>query len=294
MLAGTFGFAYLENLSFLHSFYFTLITVATVGYGDITPHTQAGKILAMLVIVFGVGTFLGVIASGTEMLLERREREQRRQKLNMVLGLFFGEVGTGLLSGFSKYDARVGQIERNLLINERWEPGEFTKIQKLVAAYEPDIQVQGAGLDEFKGFLNEKSDFLVRLFENPNLLEHEGFTELLRALLHLKEELALRKVLTDLPETDYRHLSGDINRVYRLLLVEWVAYMKYLKLSFPYLFSLALRTNPFDGSASPIAPIPGPSFARSKTMASAWCSGPPAAWAKCLIGSSPPAAPFRT
>lgn len=48
MLAGTIGFAFLENLSFFNSFYFTFITVATVGYGDITPHTVAGKVLEAL------------------------------------------------------------------------------------------------------------------------------------------------------------------------------------------------------------------------------------------------------
>lgn len=252
MLIGTVGFSSLEGLSFLDSFYFTFITVATVGYGDITPHTQTGKILAMLVIVFGVGTFLGVVASGTEMLLERREREERRQKLNMVLGLFFGEVGTDLLTRFSEHDSEVELIRNTLQITQEWKTEDFTKVFRFAAEYKPGVDSKKAKLDELKVFLNEKSDFFVRLFENPNLLEHEGFTELLRALLHLKEELMHRKEMVGLPETDYQHLSGDMNRAYRLLLMEWLDYMKYLKMSYPYLFSLALRTNPFDKNASPI------------------------------------------
>lgn len=255
MVVGTFGFAFLENHSLLDSFYFTFITVATVGYGDITPHTQTGKLLAILVIVFGVGTFLGVIASGTEMLIERREIEVRRQKLNMVLGLFFSELGTDLLARFSEHDSHVEQIRSALLVDQQWETKDFSHVYNLLEGYKPNVTSRDMELDRLKAFLNDKTDFFVRLFENPNLLEHEKFTELLRALLHLKEELTYRKVLAGLPEADYNHLSGDINRAYGMLLKEWLHYMKYLKTAFPYLFSLALRTNPFDKNASPVIQV---------------------------------------
>lgn len=86
----------------------------------------------------------------------------------------------------------------------------------------------------------------------PNLLEHESFTELLRAVCHLTQELSHRKDLIELPDTDYEHLAGDIKRAYVLLVHEWVDYMKYLKDNYPYFFSLAMRTNPFDQDASPI------------------------------------------
>jgi hypothetical protein len=88
--------------------------------------------------------------------------------------------------------------------------------------------------------------------ENPVLLEHESFTELLRAVFHLTEELAVREDLQKLPHTDYAHLAGDITRSYVLLVHEWLDYMKHLKDNYPYLFSLAMRTNPFDQNASVI------------------------------------------
>jgi hypothetical protein len=58
--------------------------------------------------------------------------------------------------------------------------------------------------------------------------------------------------VSELPASDYGHLSGDIKRVYGLLIAEWLAYMKHLKDKYPYLFSLAVRTNPFDAAASVI------------------------------------------
>jgi hypothetical protein len=92
----------------------------------------------------------------------------------------------------------------------------------------------------------------MTMLENPYLIEHDTFTELMQALFHLTEELRVRERLTDLPDTDYAHLSGDINRVYGLLIREWLVYMKHLKENYPYLFSLAMRTNPFDTNASPV------------------------------------------
>jgi hypothetical protein len=72
------------------------------------------------------------------------------------------------------------------------------------------------------------------------------------AVFHLEEELHVRKRLTNLPPSDYDHLTEDINQIYGLLIVEWLNYMKNLKQNYPHFFSLAMRTNPFDANASPI------------------------------------------
>ncbi|MDD5585217.1 MAG: hypothetical protein PHV55_09220 [Candidatus Omnitrophica bacterium] len=45
-------------------------------------------------------------------------------------------------------------------------------------------------------------------------------------------------------------LSGDMKRAYQQLILRWLDYMKYLKQDYPYLFSLAMRTNPFDANAA--------------------------------------------
>ena len=74
-----------------------------------------------------------------------------------------------------------------------------------------------------KDYLLEKRTFFLRLLENPNLLEHETFTELLWAVFHLTDELAARKDLTTLQESDFNHLLGDINRVYAALTRQWLS-----------------------------------------------------------------------
>jgi hypothetical protein len=95
-------------------------------------------------------------------------------------------------------------------------------------------------------------EFMVRLLENPNLIEHETFTDLLRAVFHLADELQFRPDFSTLPANDKAHLVGDVRRAYSLLVSEWLEQMEYLETNYPYLFSLAVRTNPFSEAASAV------------------------------------------
>jgi len=124
-------------------------------------------------------------------------------------------------------------------------------MEKVLKDHNFEIDARVGDLDALKQFVLEKRPFLLRLLENSNLLEHEFFTELLWAVFHLTEELSSREDVRALPESDYKHLAGDIKRAYRLLVREWLSHMEHLKSDYPYLFSLAVRTNSFDPNASP-------------------------------------------
>ena len=252
LLLGTVGFMSIEGLSPSDAFYFTIVTIATVGYGDISSTTSAGKILTVILIIAGVGTFLGVVANASDMLLNRREQRIRKQKLNMVIGLFFSEIGTQLLSYFSEFDPQLENIRKDLIVTTKWSDYEFASVMNRLRAYSYEIDIHQGKLTELRIFLKRKGDFLIRLLENPLLLEHEYFTDLLLAVFHLREEMLSRNDLKQLPDSDYAHLSVDIKRSYDLLVHYWIEHMKYLKADYPYLFSHAMRTNPFDPNASPI------------------------------------------
>jgi len=90
---------------------------------------------------------------------------------------------------------------------------------------------------------------MLRLLENPNLLEHDTFTDLMLAVFHLHDELACRDQVTDLPEKDLAHLAGDIKRAMQWVVSEWLFYLRHLKEHYPYLYSLEVRKNPFDPEA---------------------------------------------
>ena len=185
-------------------------------------------------------------------LLSVKEKRSMLEKLNMLIGAFFSEVGTRLLTYFSDFDPKLDKIRNDLIVTDDWSEQEFVNVCQRLRDYDYGVDIKKIDLEHLSSFLGHKRDFLVRLLENPNLLEHESFTELLRAVFHLTEELASREDVRQLPDTDYQHLSRDIKRAYTLLVREWLDYMKYLKDNYPYLFSLAMRTNPFDQQASPI------------------------------------------
>ncbi|UCH78269.1 MAG: hypothetical protein JSU81_11200 [Candidatus Coatesbacteria bacterium] len=184
-------------------------------------------------------------------LLTYREKRTLLTKLNMVIGAFFGEVGTELLNIFAAHDADFDRVRPQVLVNQNWASRDFLGLQaaRKMAAYDYTVEFDAASLDQLRDFLLARREFLLRLLENPALLEHESFTDMLWAVTHLTEELAHRASLHDLPAADYAHLAGDVTRAYARLLAEWLRYMEHLQRTYPYLFSLALRTNPFDPQA---------------------------------------------
>lgn len=252
LVIGTVGFALTEGLSPLDALYFTIVTVGTVGYGDIHPSTPAGKALAIAVIVLGVGTFLGAIASIAETVLNRRERQERLEKLNMVIGAFFSEVGTPLLRAFADADPNLAGVREACKIAPSWGAQDFAALQSLLKSHPYKVVIGDVDLAGLKGFLVGERRFLLGLLENPMLPEHEAFTSLLWAVFHLADELSHREDLSALPASDLAHLANDMERAYALLAVQWLAYMEHLKAAYPYLFSLAVRLNPFVPNVSPI------------------------------------------
>jgi len=245
-------FMRVEGLAFVDAIYFIVVTVTTVGYGDIHAQTSVGKLMAILLILTGVGTFGGLAASVTEVLLNRRERRARQEKLNMVIGAFFSEVGTMLLTYFSDFDTRVEAIKQDLLVSGNWTAEQFDRVSERIRRYEYSVDAAQVDFEHLRTFLVGKRGFLLRLLENPSLMEHELFTDLILAVFHLTEELGHRKKVKDLPDSDQVHLAGDVQRIYGLLVHQWLDYMRHLKVSYPYLFSLAIRTNPFDEKASAV------------------------------------------
>ena len=185
-------------------------------------------------------------------LLTIREKRSMLKKLNMVIGAFFNEVGTGLLEYLSKFDTHRSDITEKLIVSNKWSEKEFTSLIIRLKKYSFEIDAKAGDLDGLKTFLLEKRGFLLGLLENPNLLEHESFTDLLWAVTHLTEEVALRKNIGELGEADAGHVAGDIRRAYSLLIIEWLRYMQHLKSDYPYLFSLVVRTHPFQDAPSPV------------------------------------------
>jgi len=186
-----------------------------------------------------------------EWLLNEREKSALLNKLNMVIGAFFSEVGTRLFKCIFRFDAHFDKIRGNFIMTADWSDAEFKNAGKRIIDYDYKIESRRGDLEELRDCLVGKREFMLALLENPNLLEHESFTELLWAVFHLTEELDNRENVKQLSDADLEHISNDIKRAYIALISEWLKYMKHLKNEYPYLFSLAVRMNPFDPNAKP-------------------------------------------
>ncbi len=182
-------------------------------------------------------------------LLANRSKQNKLEKMNIVVGVFFSEIGTWLLTYLSDNDPNLCRLSGDLVKIDQWSDEEFIRVQDKFKNHNYSIDIKKIDIKALSTYLSSKRSFSLRLLENPLLLENESFTNLLRSVFHLTEELEHRRDFQGLPDSDYLHLAGDIERAYFLLVMEWMTYMRYLNSNYPYLFSLAMRTNPFDENA---------------------------------------------
>jgi hypothetical protein len=187
-----------------------------------------------------------------ERILARREKQAMLQKLNMVVGAFFNEIGNYLLRYLLSYFDNRSEISRHLNISQSWTKKDFRRAADFAHNLRVEVDCHHADLEGLKAFLAQKRVFLLTLLGNPNLLEHDRLTDLLWAATHLDEELEARPSVKDLPDKDLEHIAGDIQRLYDHLASEWIDYVEHLKSNYPFLFSLVLRTHPFQEDQSAI------------------------------------------
>jgi hypothetical protein len=182
-------------------------------------------------------------------ILDWREKQVMLSKMNMVVGVFFSEMGTRLLGellpGFDR-----PQIVARLGVKPDWDTGDFRQATAFADGLKPQADCRAINLEALKDFLSHERDLVLRLLENPNLLEHERFTDMLWAVSHLAEELEARPQLQSLPKSDEAHIGADIGRAFGALAAQWLEYVQHLRSNYPYLYSLVLRTHPLQDHPS--------------------------------------------
>ena len=170
----------------------------------------------------------------------------RMQKMNMVIGVFFSELGTELLRNLYINDPQAMTLRETFETAGDLNAKEVVSLVKKLREYPFRVNLEKHALVDLRDMLTARRDFMVRLLENPSLLENENFTNLLWAIFHLTEELDARTDLSRIPESDFEHLKGDISRSYGHLFREWLMYMRHLHDQYPFLYSFAMRTSPIE------------------------------------------------
>lgn len=231
----------------------TLVAISGVCYGiNYLVFRDVPFMLKLITLQIGfVPISVVLITVWLNRLISQRENKHRLQKLNIVISNFFIEVGTPLLDCLSAFDTNRDEISKSLSITITWSDQDFATAKNMLRDHNYVIASVPADLEALRILLNSKRSFLMLVLENPNLLEREEFTNLLSAIAHLTEELVRRIDLAKLGQADYDHIAVDIKRAYTLLLDVWLDYMKHIKHDYPYLYSLAVRINPFNPLAAP-------------------------------------------
>lgn len=73
MIIGTISFHFIEKWSYMDSFYFTGVTLTTIGYGDLVPVTDSGKVFTILFSLMGIGVFLYALSVIAENYFVKKE-----------------------------------------------------------------------------------------------------------------------------------------------------------------------------------------------------------------------------
>src|SRR5260370_41852096 len=122
LAGGTVGFVVIEKYPWFDAFYMTLITVTTVGYGEVHELSNAGRIFNSFLIFFGVVILLLAVGGMTQTVIELELNQffGKRRTKNMIAKLEghfilcgFGRVGRGAAEELSQAGVPFVVVDRD-------------------------------------------------------------------------------------------------------------------------------------------------------------------------------------
>ena len=70
IFAGTVGYYWIDGFSLFNAFYMTVITMATVGYGEVEPLSDNGRLFTVFLIITSFGTFAYAVTTVTKFIID--------------------------------------------------------------------------------------------------------------------------------------------------------------------------------------------------------------------------------
>ena len=122
LIFGTGGYLLIERWSLIDAFYMTVITISTVGYGEVHPLSSQGRLFTSVLIVGGVGTMLYAFGVFAETLseghfLEFRRVRQLQREVNRLRDHFivcgYGRIGTQVVAEFEAAGLQYVVVDSN-------------------------------------------------------------------------------------------------------------------------------------------------------------------------------------
>ena len=122
VVLGTAGYIYVERLRPLDALYMTVITLATVGYREVAPLSDSGKIFTMTLIAFGIIIVFWALGSLVDVMVsERLWRSIRRRKMEKQISKLrnhqivcgYGRMGQQIVKDFIRHGISFAVVEAN-------------------------------------------------------------------------------------------------------------------------------------------------------------------------------------
>jgi len=193
---GVIGYMVIEGWNFRDSLFMTVITITTVGYGEVHELTAAGEMFTIVLLIFGVGIILYLLGTTAKLLLEGEledliGRKRLEKKINELRGHYiicgFGRMGKTIAKELSSRGIDILIIEQNSVPN--LEKGELLILEG--DANNEDV-LKSAGIEKAKGLISVLSSDAENLFL---VLSARDLNPDLFIVARASEESSERKIL---------------------------------------------------------------------------------------------------
>jgi voltage-gated potassium channel len=170
LVIGTIGFQLIEGYSAFDAFYMTLITISTVGYRELTPLSETGRIFNSFLILFGVGSMFLAVGVITQTVIEfeiedhfgKRRRKRVIESLhNHVIVCGYGRVGRNASMQLKRAGADVLVVDRN---EDRVESAMQAGLLAVEADATRDAALLEAGVKRARGLVSALASDADNLF----------------------------------------------------------------------------------------------------------------------------------
>ena len=161
ILGGTIGYHLIEGWSLIESFYMTIITITTVGFGEVRTPSNPGRIFTVILILCGVAIittgvtsiFSSIIAGTFGEVIRRRKMERNLLKIKnhfIICGL--GVVGEDVINEFLKAKASFVIIEKEKAVLDKLL-NEFPSSMYIIGDATDDEVLKNARIEAAKGII---------------------------------------------------------------------------------------------------------------------------------------------
>ncbi len=174
-----------------------------------------------------------------DQMIKENEKKHKLEKLNLIIGVFFTEIGKDLFTLLLKMLKEKKKLEKILLVKQNWKKRKFEQIKTDIGKMNFELKLEKKYIFELKKILKKKRKFLISLLQNPVILDHDLFTDLLRSVFYLEEELS--DVEKNIEKRKMKIIEQDIKRTIRLLTVSWLNYAEYLVKEQKYIFDSEIK-----------------------------------------------------